>query len=173
MSDAEPILSLEHISLSFRGVKAITDISFRVARGEICSLIGPNGAGKSSLFNVVSGVYVPDVGSITYDGTVHQRMDPSWAARHGIARTFQNIALFKRMTVLENILTGRTLHTRSSFLEHALRLGRAASDAREQRKKAEKIIDILHIGDHRDEPVGKLPYGLQKRVEFGRALVSE
>jgi branched-chain amino acid transport system ATP-binding protein len=173
MSDAETILSLEHISLSFRGVKAVTDIGFRVARGEICSLIGPNGAGKSSLFNVVSGVYAPQAGTITYDGTVHRRMDPSWAARHGIARTFQNIALFKRMTVLENILTGRTLHTQSTFLEHAFRLGRARSEAREQRKKAEEVIELLHIGEHRNDPVGKLPYGLQKRVEFGRALVSE
>lgn len=171
MSDS--LLTLEHISLSFRGVKAVTDIGFDVERGEICALIGPNGAGKSSLFNVVSGVYTPDSGTIVYDGTRHHRMDPGWAARHRIARTFQNIALFKRMTVLENVLTGTALHTKSTFIEQALSLGRAPKEARRERAKAERIIDLLQIGDHRHEPVGKLPYGLQKRVEFARALVSE
>lgn len=167
------LLSLEHISLSFRGVRAVTDIGFTVERGEICALIGPNGAGKSSLFNVISGVYTPDSGAIVYEGHRSGRMDPGWAARHGIARTFQNIALFKRMTVLENVLTGRTLHAKSTFIEHALNIGRAPAEARAQRRKAEEVIELLHIAEHRDEPVGKLPYGLQKRVEFARALVSE
>jgi branched-chain amino acid transport system ATP-binding protein len=168
----EALLELERISLSFKGVRAITDISFSVRRGEICSLIGPNGAGKSSLLNVVSGVYKPDRGTITFAGETRTSVDPAWAARQGIARTFQNIALFRKMSVLENLLTGRTLATKATAFEHAFRIGRARSEARQHLREVEEVIELLEIGDLRDEPVGKLAYGLQKRVELGRALVA-
>jgi branched-chain amino acid transport system ATP-binding protein len=169
----QTLLELEHISLSFQGVRAVSDISFGVSRGEICSLIGPNGAGKSSLLNVVSGVYRPTAGTIQFDGVVQNQIEPGWAARHGIARTFQNIALFKRMTALENLLTGRTLFSKSTFLENALRIGRARREEREQREKASEMLSRLELDEVRDVPVGKLPYGLQKRLELGRALLSE
>jgi branched-chain amino acid transport system ATP-binding protein len=169
---AQPLLRLEHISLSFQGVKAITDISFDVARGEICAILGPNGAGKSSLLNVINGVYHPQVGTVTFAGERRARMQPHHAARRGIARTFQNIALFREMTVLENILTGRTLQRRSGFFAQALRLPKARREERAERIEAQAVIDFLHIEAVRDVPVGRLPYGLQKRVELGRALAA-
>lgn len=170
---AETLLQLDGISLSFGGVKAITDISFAVARGEICALIGPNGAGKSSLLNVINGVYRPQVGSVTFDGEVRRHMRPHHAAQRGIARTFQNIALFKGMTVLDNVLTGRNLKRRSTWVEQALRIGRAEREDDEQRSRAEDVIEFLHIQPWRESVVGKLPYGLQKRVELARALAAE
>jgi len=169
---AEPILELLHISLSFKGVRALSDVGFAVRAGEICGLIGPNGAGKSSLLNVMSGVYRPQQGSIHFGGRAHARVDAAWAARHGMARTFQNIALFKGMTVLDNVLTGKTLSTRATFLEQALTLPRARRDAVRQREEAEQVLGLLGIAEHRDTVVGKLPYGLQKRVELGRALAA-
>lgn len=169
----EPLLVLENIGLSFKGVKAVTDISFAVAAGEICALIGPNGAGKSSLLNVINGVYHAQQGRIRFAGAEHRRMRPHDAAVRGIARTFQNIALFKGMSVLDNVLTGRTLKRRSSWIEQALRIGRAAGEDDRQREAAERIIDFLHIQPWRDTLVGKLPYGLQKRVELARALAAE
>jgi len=168
-----PILTLEHISLSFKGVNAISDISFSVTHGEICALIGPNGAGKSSLLNVINGVYQPQQGQIVFAGQVRQRMQLQLAARRGIARTFQNIALFKGMSVLDNVLTGRNLKVRSSWIEQALRIGRASHDEQVQRRKAEEVIDFLRIQPYRNAIVGKLPYGLQKRVELARALAAE
>jgi len=173
MTTHNTLLSLEHISLSFKGVKAITDISFSVAQGEIFALIGPNGAGKSSLLNVINGVYQPDEGSISFDGEVRKVMKPHHAASRGIARTFQNIALFKGMSVLDNVLTGRNLKVRSTWLEQVFNLGRAPRDAAYQRKKAEEIIEFLHIQAWRKSIVGSLPYGLQKRVELARALAAE
>ena len=170
---ALPLLTLDHISLSFKGVKAVTDISFAVARGEICALIGPNGAGKSSLLNVINGVYQAQEGCISFEGETRRRMRPHDAAVRGIARTFQNLALFKGMSVLDNVLTGRNLKRRSSWLEQALRLGRAASEDDRQREAAERVIEFLHIQPWRNALVGKLPYGLQKRVELARALASE
>lgn len=167
---SQPILLLEDISLSFQGVQAITPVSFAVARGEICSIIGPNGAGKSSLLNVVSGLYRPDAGRITFDGRTQAFIDPRWAARHGMARTFQNIALFKRMTVLENVLTGYNLATHASLVEQALFVGRARREARQQREEVKAVLSLLDIERYRDVPVSKLPYGVQKRVELGRAL---
>ena len=169
----QPLLELEHISLSFKGVKAITDISFAVAPGEICALIGPNGAGKSSLLNVINGVYQAQEGRISFNGEVHRRMHPHAAAQRGIARTFQNIALFKGMSVLDNVLCGRNLKRCSTWVEQALRLGRAAAEDDRQREAAERVIDFLRIHAWRDAIVGKLPYGLQKRVELGRALAAE
>ena len=168
-----PLLALDHISLSFKGVKAVTDISFAVARGEICALIGPNGAGKSSLLNVINGVYQPQQGRISFEGETRRRMHPHDAAVRGIARTFQNLALFKGMSVLDNVLTGRNLKHRSSWLEQALRLGRAAPEDDRQREAAERVIEFLHIQPWRNALVGKLPYGLQKRVELARALAAE
>lgn len=168
-----PLLQLEHISLSFKAVKAITNISFAVQPGEICALIGPNGAGKSSLLNVINGVYRPDEGAISYNGETFNIMQTHHAAERGITRTFQNIALFKGMSVLDNVLTGRNLHVRSSWLEQVFNLGRAPQEAVRQRKKAEAIIEFLHIQPWRNNVVGNLPYGLQKRVELGRALAAE
>jgi branched-chain amino acid transport system ATP-binding protein len=150
----------------------VSDIGFEVARGEICALIGPNGAGKSSLLNVVSGVYKPESGAIVFDGQRRSHVEPAWAARQGIARTFQNIALFKGMSVEDNLLTGTTLTTRASFLEHALSLPRARRDDRRQRAEVAEVLELIGLSEHRAAPVGKLPYGLQKRVELGRALAA-
>jgi branched-chain amino acid transport system ATP-binding protein len=164
------LLSLENVSLSFKGIRAVSDIGFEVARGEICALVGPNGAGKSSLLNVVSGVYRPESGAIVFDGQRRSHVDPAWAARRGIARTFQNIALFKGMSVEDNLLTARTLTTRATFLEHALSLPRARRDERRQREEVAEVLGLIGLLEHAHSPVGKLPYGLQKRVELGRAL---
>jgi len=170
---ATHLLELNNISLSFKGVKAITDISFRVAEGEICALIGPNGAGKSSLLNVISGVYQAQEGHIRFDRHQRRRQRAHDAAVQGIARTFQNIALFKGMSVLDNVLTGRNLKRRSSWIEQALGIGRARAEDDRQREAAERVIEFLHLQPWRDVPVGKLPYGLQKRVELARALAAE
>ncbi|WP_414705785.1 ABC transporter ATP-binding protein [Pseudomonas sp.] len=167
------LLTLDDISLSFKGVKAVTSISFSVAAGEICALIGPNGAGKSSLLNVINGVYRAQSGSISYAGQTRRRMRPHQAAEGGIARTFQNIALFKGMSVLDNVLTGRNLKRRSTWLEQVLRLGRAPAEDDEQRWHAERVIEFLRINPWRHALVGKLSYGLQKRVELARALAAE
>lgn len=167
------ILDLKNISLSFGGVKALTDISFDVKQHEIRAIIGPNGAGKSSMLNVINGVYRPQQGEIIYRGEHRRGMDCYAAAKSGIARTFQNIALFKGMTVLDNIMTGRNLKMKSNFLLQALYWGPARREEIEHRRKAEEIIDFLEIQAIRKTPVGRLPYGLQKRVELGRALAAE
>ncbi|MDA1331461.1 MAG: ABC transporter ATP-binding protein [Proteobacteria bacterium] len=167
------ILKVQGISLAFGGVKALTDISFEVRGHEILAIIGPNGAGKSSMLNVLNGVYHPNAGSITYKGNVRQQMRPHEAASQGIARTFQNIALFKGMSVLDNIMTGRTLKMSAGFLAQCLHIGPARNEEIEHRKKVEGIIDFLQIQSIRKTPVGRLPYGLQKRVELGRALAAE
>ena len=167
------VLDVRNITLRFGGVKALTDISLAVHEHEICSIIGPNGAGKSSMLNVINGVYHPQEGSITYRGQTRQKMKAHQAARMGIARTFQNIALFKGMTVLDNIMTGRNTMMKSTFLEHALYFGRAHREEMAHRRKVEEIIDFLEIQSIRKTPVGRLPYGLQKRVELGRALAAE
>jgi len=167
------LLSVEHISLSFGGVKAVSDISFSVRRGEILSVIGPNGAGKSSILNVLNGVYRPQQGRIVFDGQVLQHIGPEQAADLGIARTFQNLALFKGMSVLDNVITGRNQMMRQPFMAHALRTPGARREEAGHRAKAEAVLEFLHIQRHRDTLVGKLPYGLQKRVELARALASE
>ena len=167
------VLSVENISLSFGGVKALAEVSFDVRRGEIRAIIGPNGAGKSSLLNVINGVYHPQQGIIRFKGEERRRMDPHHAAAQGIARTFQNIALFKGMSVLDNIMTGRNLKMRSTLLEQAIYLGRNRREELEHRTKVEEIIDFLQIEHIRKTPVGRLPYGLQKRVELARALAAE
>ena len=169
----KPILILDDISLSFKGVKAITDISFNVYEGEICSVIGPNGAGKSSMLNVINGVYIPQEGNITFDGKQFSKMKPSTAATMGIARTFQNIALFAGMSTLDNIMTGRNRMMKATFWETALNMGRAKREELENRQEVEKIIEFLGLQSIRKTPVSSLPYGLQKRVELGRALAAE
>jgi branched-chain amino acid transport system ATP-binding protein len=173
MTDATQLLRLDGISLSFKGVKAITNISFSVKKGEICALIGPNGAGKSSLLNVINGVYQADEGQIIYKGHARKNMHPQWAARRGVARTFQNIALFKGMSVLDNVLTGTNLKVKSSWIEQVFNVGRAPADAQQQRQKAEHVIAFLKLQPWRNSIVGNLPYGLQKRVELARALAAE
>jgi branched-chain amino acid transport system ATP-binding protein len=173
MSETNVVLRLENISLSFGGVKALTNISFDVMEHEIRSIIGPNGAGKSSMLNVINGVYHPQEGNIYFRGKVRQKMDPTQAARQGIARTFQNIALFKGMSVLDNIMTGRNTHMRSNFLMNAIWWGPARNDEILNRRKVEEVIDFLEIQHIRKTPVGKLSYGLQKRVELARALAAE
>lgn len=167
------ILVLKDISLSFKGVKAITDISFNVYEGEICAVIGPNGAGKSSMLNVINGVYIPQEGTITFDGKVFKKMKPHTAATMGIARTFQNIALFAGMSTLDNIMSGRNLMMKATFWEHSLNIGRARREELEHREEVEKIIEFLGLQSIRKTPVSSLPYGLQKRVELGRALAAE
>lgn len=169
----EVILDVRNISLSFGGVKALTDISFDVREGEVRAIIGPNGAGKSSMLNCINGVYSPQQGEITFRGKTFKQMNPGQAARLGIARTFQNLALFKGMSVLDNIMTGRNLRMKSNLLLQALRLGPAEREEIRNRQFVEHIIDFLQLQQHRKVPVGLLPYGLQKRVDLARALALE
>ena len=167
------ILKLENISLAFAGVKALTDISFDVREHEIRAIIGPNGAGKSSMLNVINGVYQPQQGRITYRGETRHHMEPHFAAANGIARTFQSLALFKGMSVLDNLLAGRNLMIRTNILLQALRVGPALREEAANREKADEIIEFLEIEHIRKTPVSRLPYGLEKRVELGRALAAE
>jgi branched-chain amino acid transport system ATP-binding protein len=167
------ILALEHISLAFGGVKALSDITFDVREHEVRAIIGPNGAGKSSMLNVINGVYRPQQGTITFHGEPRHDMNTHDAAAHGIARTFQNIALFRGMSVLDNIMTGRNLKMNAGFLEQAIWFGRARREELANRAKVEEVIDFLEIQHIRKTPVGRLPYGLQKRVELARALAAE
>ena len=167
------ILSVENITLSFGVMKVLDNISFDIKRGEIRSIIGPNGAGKSSMLNVINGFYHPQEGTITFKGESRSHMAPYVAASQGIARTFQNIALFKGMSTLDNIMTGRNLKMKTNIIWQALHLGPARREELENREAAERIIDFLDIQAIRKTPVGKLPYGLQKRVELGRALAAE
>ncbi len=169
----ETILAVEDISLGFGGVKALSGVSFAVREREVFAIIGPNGAGKSSMLNVINGVYHPNQGRITYRGVTHAQMRPHEAASRGIARTFQNIALFKGMSVLDNIMTGRTLKMHAGLLAQCLYFGAARREEIEHREKVEQIIDFLQIEHIRKTPVGRLPYGLQKRVELARALAAE
>ena len=169
----EVLLKVDAISLAFGGVRALTEVSFDIREGEIRAIIGPNGAGKSSMLNCINGFYKPQQATITYRGkSVHQKR-PHDAAANGIARTFQNIALFKGMTTLDNIMTGRLLKMRTNFLLDAIHLGPAKREEIKHREFVEHIIDFLEIQAIRKTPVGKLPYGLQKRVELGRALAAE
>ena len=166
-------LALEGVSLAFGGVKALSDVSFDVREHEIRAIIGPNGAGKSSLLNVINGVYRPQQGRVLFGGEAWSAMDPYRAARLGIARTFQSLALFKGMTVLDNIFAGRHLLMHSNLLLQALRVGPALREEIEHRRRVEEIIDFLEIPHVRKSVVGRLPYGLQKRVDLGRALAAE
>jgi branched-chain amino acid transport system ATP-binding protein len=169
----EILLKLESISLRFGGVRALSEVSFDIRKGEIRAIIGPNGAGKSSMLNCINGFYHPQEGRITYKGRERLQMQPYEAARQSIARTFQNIALFKGMSTLDNIMTGRLLKMRRGLFWQALHIGPAAHEESEHRAKVEQIIDFLQLQVVRKMPVGRLPYGLQKRVELGRALAAE
>ena len=164
------ILDVQNISLRFGGVKALTDISFNVREHEVRAIIGPNGAGKSSMLNCINGVYTPTEGTITFRGQTFDHMDSHQVASMGIARTFQNLALFKGMSVLDNIMTGRNLRMKSNLFLQALRIGPAEREEMMHRDYVEHIIDFLEIQAYRKTPVGQLPYGLQKRVDLGRAL---
>ena len=169
----EPVLEVKNISLSFGGVKAITDSSFSVLKHEIKAIIGPNGAGKSSMLNCINGIYQPQEGTIAFKGEILDKISPNFIARRGLSRTFQNLALFKRMSVLDNILVGRRLHMSANFLQVAFQLPKARAEEKANRDKCEEIVEFLEISDIKNTPVGKLPYGLQKKVELGRALATE
>jgi branched-chain amino acid transport system ATP-binding protein len=168
-----PVLELQSISLRFGGVQALTNVTFNVLEHEIRAIIGPNGAGKSSMLNVINGIYKPQEGRIAFRAKRLRRLTPPRAARLGIARTFQNIALFKGMSVLDNIMAGRYLRTRATSLEVAFQLPRARREETQNREAVEEIIEFLEIEHIRKTPVARLPYGLQKRVELGRALAGE
>ena len=167
------LLNVEDVSLAFGGVKALQQVSFDVYEHEIRAIIGPNGAGKSSMLNVINGVYTPQHGRITFLGKVRENMDTHEAAADGIARTFQSLALFKGMSVLDNIMTGRNLRMKTGVLLQAVHFGPAKKEELRHREHVEHIIDFLEIQAHRKTPVGRLPYGLQKRVDLGRALAME
>ena len=169
----EVLLSVDHISLAFGGVKALTDICFGIREKEVFAIIGPNGAGKTSMLNVINGFYHPQEGEITYKGVHRKQMKSHDAAVQGIARTFQNVALFKGMSTLDNIMTGRIIRMKRNMFWQALYLGPARKEEMENREYVEDIIDFLEIQAIRRTPVGRLPYGLQKRVELGRALAME
>jgi branched-chain amino acid transport system ATP-binding protein len=169
----ETMLTVENVVMRFGGVTAIKGVSFDIRKGEIRAIIGPNGAGKTSMLNVINGFYHPQEGTITYKGQKRSAMRPHVAATQGIARTFQNVALFKGMSTLDNIMTGRTLKMKRGLFWQALRYGPAMREEIEHREVVERIIDFLEIQHIRKTPVGRLPYGLQKRVELGRALATE
>ena len=167
------VMDMRNITLRFGGVTAIKDISFDIREGEIRAIIGPNGAGKSSMLNVISGFYVPQEGEVYFRGQRRAPMRPYEVARQGIARTFQNIALFEGMSVLDNVMTGRLTQMTAGILSQALWRGKAEKEEVENREICEKVIDFLEIQHIRKTPVARLPYGLKKRVELARALASE
>jgi branched-chain amino acid transport system ATP-binding protein len=173
----EVILEVKNISLRFGGVKALTDISFDVREHELRAIIGPNGAGKSSMLNCINGVYAPQEGTVAFRGKTFAHMNSRQVAEMGVARTFQNLALFKGMSVIDNIMTGRNLKMKSNLFMQAIRnpfgIGSAEREEVEQRGFVEHIVDFLEIQPYRKTPVGRLPYGLQKRVDLGRALAME
>ncbi len=173
VTSGDILLSVEDVSLSFGGVKAVSGVSFDIRKGEIRAIIGPNGAGKTSMLNIINGFYHPQQGIITFKGKARAKMRPHDAASGGIARTFQNVALFRGMTALDNIMAGRTLNMHANLFWQLLRYGPAMKEEIEQRHRVEEIIDFLKIQEIRRTPVGRLPYGLQKRVELGRALAME
>jgi branched-chain amino acid transport system ATP-binding protein len=172
-NEPEILLEVDNVSLYFGGLQAIRDVSFDIRRGEIRAIIGPNGAGKTSMLNVINGFYHPQQGTVTFKGRTRRRMRPHDAASQGIARTFQNVALFKGMSTLDNVMSGRSLKMRTNIFWQMLWFGPARREEIENRRAAERIIDFLEIEHIRKTPVGRLPYGLQKRVELGRALAME
>jgi branched-chain amino acid transport system ATP-binding protein len=167
---ANSLLQLHDISLSFKGVKVLSGLSFNVLKGEVCALIGPNGAGKSSLLNIITGVYRAGAGEIVFDGRRLSRIGSSKVARQGIARTFQHNALFSRLTVIENVLAGMTRHSRTNLFEHAFGLPRDRNEERDFREQADRVVATLDLKNFRDTVVSTLPYGVQKRVDLARAL---
>jgi branched-chain amino acid transport system ATP-binding protein len=170
VTDGTPMLDFRDVHLSFAGVKAIDDVSFQVFDGELFAIIGPNGAGKTSIFNCLNGVYTPQKGDITWKGTSILGKKPYRIAQSGIARTFQNIELFGNMTVVDNLMLGRHHLMTSSWLAGSIWLGKARREEIAHRERVEEIIDFLEIEQYRRYPVALLPYGIQKRIELGRAL---
>lgn len=170
---SDMLMNIKDISLSFGGLKALLNVNLQINKGEILAIIGPNGAGKSSMLNVISGIYVPQKGTVEWKGKLRKKIAPHDIARMGIARTFQNIALFRGMSALENILTGRNILMKRNLFLEMFYMGMGRRQEEEHRKKAEEIIDYLEIQAIRKTPVSRLPYGLQKRVELGRALALE
>ena len=168
-----PVMEMRSITLRFGGVTALQDISFDILEGEIRAIIGPNGAGKSSMLNVINGFYHPQEGDVMFRGEKRGPLKPHQIAKQGIARTFQNIALFNGMTTLDNIMSGRLTRMKANMFWQAIWSGKAEAEEVEHREAVEKIIDFLEIQAIRKTPVGRLPYGLQKRVELGRALAAE
>ncbi|MBI4595785.1 MAG: ABC transporter ATP-binding protein [Candidatus Tectomicrobia bacterium] len=168
-----PELQIQDVHLTFGVLKALNGVSFDIRKGEIIAIIGPNGAGKTTLINVINGVYHPAAGRIFFEGRDRTRLSPHHIAILGVARTFQNVALFKGMTVLENILVGRHLHMRSGVFSSGIYWGLAQNEETHHREVVEHIIDFLEINHIRKVPAGMLPYGFQKRVELGRALAME
>jgi len=166
-------LALEGVSLTFGGVAALRDIDLAFADGSITAVIGPNGAGKTSLINVITGVYTPDRGRIVIRGQVYQRSPTSRLAALGVARTFQNLGLFKGLSTFDNVASGLSFAARSTIVEQVLGVGRARSEAAETRRRTEEALEFLHLTRYRDRPVGSLPYGVQKRIELARAAVAE
>ena len=167
------LMEMKNITLRFGGVVAIQDISFDIREGEVRAIIGPNGAGNASMLNVISGFYTPSEGEVWYQGAKRPQMKPYEVARQGVARTFQNIALFEGMTVLDNVMTGRLTHMNAGIASQAIWWGKARDEEMENREKVERVIDFLEIQSIRKTPVGRLPYGLKKRVELARALAAE
>lgn len=170
------LLRVDQLTLRFGGLLALNRVSFEVKRGEICGIIGPNGSGKTTLFNCISGIYRPQAGTITFKGEIISTLNPHQIARHGIARTFQNIQLFSHMTVMDNLLLGRHIHMKTGIWSGATFMSRNSKAAREEiknRRIAEQIIDFLELQSVRNQVVMRLPYGIQKRVELGRALALE
>ena len=169
----EPMLSVQDIALRFGGVQALAGVEFTIYAGEICAIIGPNGAGKTSMLNVLNGAYQPSEGTITFKGRTRRKMHPRVAAQEGMARTFQNVALFKGMSTLDNVMAGRNLKMHSNFVACLLPVGPSRAEEARHRAAADEVISFLEIEDIRNVPVGRLPYGLQKRVELARALAAE
>jgi len=167
------LLKIEDLHLSFGGIKALQGVNFEAGAGEITGVIGPNGAGKTSLFNAISGFYKPDRGRVSFDGQDITTLSPDRRAGLGLARTFQNIALFRGMTVLDNVMTGRIREMKAGLFAQAIWKGRAEREEVANREVVEKVIDFLEIQHIRKTPVGRLPYGLKKRVELARALAAE
>ncbi|HLT97127.1 MAG TPA: ABC transporter ATP-binding protein [Acidimicrobiia bacterium] len=173
VGEGSPLLEFDDVRLSFKGVTAIDGVTFHVDEGELFAIIGPNGAGKTSIFNCLNQVYRPEEGDIRWRGRSIMGLKPNQVAEFGIARTFQNIALYPHMTVVENILTGRHIRMRTGWWSDAFWVGKAKREEVEHRERVEDIIDFLEIEQWRKYPVGLLPYGVQKRVELGRALAME
>ena len=167
------MVALEGVTLAFEGVVAVDDVSLEVPSGQLFAIIGPNGAGKTSCFNLMSGVYRPGVGNVTVMGQDVAALQPHEVARLGVARTFQNVELFPMLTTLENLLVGRHIHYRSSWWRDGLWKGRGRAEEVRHRRRVEEIMEFLHLEPYRDRPASILPYGVQKRIELGRALVMD
>ena len=166
-------LAVKDLSISFGGIRAVDDVSFEVEEGEVFAIIGPNGAGKTTLFNLVSGIYFPDGGSVRFAGRDITSLPAHRIAPLGLARTFQNIELFEHATVLQNLLIGRHVHRRSTVLSHLLFLPSVRREELEHRRRVEDVIDLLDLAHYREQRIANLPYGVRKVVEVGRALCLE